>query len=126
MDSPEHNHDEGRVLAGCFAIVGAVMGSVCLLAYLVVTGFDLRLMFDPAFALTLSSGDAALFRLSMIADCFGFYLPLLALGVYLWRCLRAAGGIALDIGILFLVISTLLGIAGAMLPIAVLATIPRY
>lgn len=121
MDLLEHNHDEGRVLAGCFAIIGAVMGSVCLLAYLAVTGFDLRLMFDPAFALTLSSGDAALFRLSMVADCFGFYLPLLAPGVYLWRCLRPEGGIALDIGILFLVISTLLGIAGAVLPVAVLA-----
>lgn len=121
MDLFDHNHDDGRALAGWFAIVGAVMGAICLLAYLAVTGFDLALMFDPAFALTLSSGDAALFRLSMIADCFGFYLPLLALGVYLWRCLRPAGGIALDIGILFLVISTLLGIAGAMLPIAVLA-----
>lgn len=120
MDLPDHNYEEGRVLAGSFAVIGAVMGGVCLLAYLAVTGFDLRLMFDPAFALTLPAGDAALFRLSMIADCFGFYLPLLALGVYLWRCLRPTGGVALDIGILFLVISTLLGIAGAMLPIAVL------
>ncbi|MEQ8799001.1 MAG: hypothetical protein RJQ08_08635 [Salinisphaeraceae bacterium] len=120
MDLPDHNYEEGRVLAGSFAVIGAVMGGVCLLAYLAVTGFDLRLMFDPAFALTLSAGDAALFRLSMIADCFGFYLPLLALGVYLWRCLRPAAGVALDVGILFLVISTLLGIAGAMLPIAVL------
>lgn len=107
-------------MAGWFAIVGAVMGAICLLAYLAVTGFDLTLMFDPAFALTLSSGDASLFRLSMIADCFGFYLPLLALGVDLWRCLRPTGGLALDIGIMFLVISTLLGIAGAMLPVAVL------
>lgn len=116
-----HNHDEGRVLAGWFAVIGALMGSICLLAYLAVTGFDLALMFDPAFALTLSAGDAALFRLSMIADSFGFYLPVLALGAYLWRHLRSEGGLAIDIGILFLVISTLLGVAGAILPVAVLA-----
>lgn len=121
MDLLDHNHDDGRVLAGWFAIVGAVMGAICLLAYLAVTGFDLALMFDPAFALTLSSSDAAMFRLSMIADCFGFYLPVLALGVYLWRRLRPEGGLAIDIGILFLVISTLLGVAGAILPVAVMA-----
>lgn len=120
MDWLKHNHDEGRVFAGWSAIIGAVMGSVCLLAYLAVTGFDLPLLFDPAFALTLSSGDAGLFRLSMIADCFGFYLPVLALGVYLWRNLREEGGIAIDVGILFLVISTLLGVAGAILPVAVM------
>lgn len=121
MELVNNNHNEGRVLAGWCAIIGAVMGSICLLAYLAVTGFDLALMFDPAFALTLSATDAALFRLSMIADTFGFYLPVLALGTYLWRNLRSAGGLAIDIGILFLVISTLLGVAGAVLPIAVMA-----
>lgn len=121
MDLLDQHHDDGRLLAGWAAIIGAVMGSVCLLAYLAVTGLDLTRMFDPAFALTLSSGDAAMFRLSMIADCFGFYLPVLALGVYLWRRLRPQGGLAIDIGILFLVISTLLGVAGAILPVAVLA-----
>lgn len=121
MDWLDPHPNEGRALAGWFAVVGAVMGSICLLVHLAVTGFDLGAMFDPAFALRLSSTDAALFRLSMIADCFGFYLPVLALGVYLWRRLRPHGGLAIDIGILFLVISTLLGIAGAMLPIAVMA-----
>ena len=56
----------------------------------------------------------------MISDCFGFYLPFLAVGVYLWRKLRPSGGLLSDIAILFLVISTMLGITGAALQASVL------
>lgn len=120
MDSPERLRQAERTLTGWIAVIGAALGGVCLLAYLAVTGPELKLMFDPTFALTLAADDVRLFRLSMIADCFGFYLPVLALGVYFWRQRRVDGALAMDIGIFFLVVSTLLGVAGAMVPVAVL------
>lgn len=113
-------HDEGRVFTAWVALIGTVMAATCLLCFLAVTGFDLHQIFKPEFALTLSATDQALFRTSMIADCFGFYLPVLAVGVYVWRKSRSAGGLLSDIAMIFLVISTMLGITGAILQASVL------
>ncbi|EPM7761413.1 DUF4386 domain-containing protein, partial [Acinetobacter baumannii] len=112
MDSIKQ-YDDGHVFTAWVALIGTVMAATCLLCFLAVTGFDLHQIFKPEFALTLSAKDQALFRTSMISDCFGFYLPFLAVGVYLWRKLRPSGGLLSDIAILFLVISTMLGITGA-------------
>lgn len=112
--------DDGRRFTAYIALIGMVMASLCLLCFLAVTGFNLHQIFKPEFALTLSTTDQALFRTSMIVDCFGFYLPFLVVGVYLWRKFRAVGGLLSDTAILFLVISTMLGIAGAVLQASVL------
>lgn len=114
-------YDDGHVFTAWIALIGTVMAATCLFCFLAVTGFDLHQIFKPEFALTLSAKDQALFRASMISDCFGFYLPFLAVGVYLWRKLRSSGGLLSDIAILFLVISTMLGIAGAVLQASVLS-----
>ncbi|MEG0341614.1 MAG: DUF4386 domain-containing protein [Acinetobacter sp.] len=119
MDSIKQ-YDDGRGFTACVALIGTVMASVCLLCFLAVTGFDLHQIFKPEFALKLSVTDQTLFRTSMIADCFGFYLPFLVVGVYLWRKFRPAGGLLSDTAILFLVISTMLGITGAVLQASVL------
>lgn len=119
MDSIKQ-YDDGHVFTAWVALIGMVMAATCLFCFLAVTGFDLHQIFKPEFALTLSAKDQALFRTSMISDCFGFYLPFLAVGVYLWRKLRSSGGLLSDIAILFLVISTMLGIAGAVLQASVL------
>ncbi|MDC5132959.1 DUF4386 domain-containing protein [Acinetobacter baumannii] len=119
MDSIKQ-YDDGHVFTAWVALIGTVMAATCLLCFLAVTGFDLHQIFKPEFALTLSAKDQALFRTSMISDCFGFYLPFLAVGVYLWRKLHLSGGLLSDIAILFLVISTMLGITGAALQASVL------
>ncbi|QER40216.1 DUF4386 family protein [Acinetobacter suaedae] len=119
MDSIKQQ-DDGRVFTAWIALIGTVMAATCLLCFLAVTGFDLHQIFKPEFALTLSAKDQALFRTSMIVDCFGFYLPFLVVGVYLWRKFRPSGGLLSDTAILFLVISTMLGITGAVLQASVL------
>ncbi|EMU9169434.1 DUF4386 domain-containing protein, partial [Acinetobacter baumannii] len=95
MDSIKQ-YDDGHVFTAWVALIGTVMAATCLLCFLAVTGFDLHQIFKPEFALTLSAKDQALFRTSMISDCFGFYLPFLAVGVYLWRKLRPSGGLLSD------------------------------
>lgn len=113
-------YDDGHVFTAWIALIGTVMAATCLLCFLAVTGFDLHQIFKPEFALTLSVKDQVLFRTSMISDCFGFYLPFLVVGVYLWRKLRPSGGLLSDIALVFIVISTMLGITGAVLQASVL------
>ncbi|TVT76790.1 DUF4386 family protein [Acinetobacter colistiniresistens] len=119
MDSIKQ-YEDGHVFTAWIALIGTIMAAICLLCFLAVTGFDLHQIFKPEFALTLSAKDQALFRTSMISDCFGFYLPFLVVGVYLWRKLRSSGGLLSDIALMFLVISTMLGITGAVLQASVL------
>lgn len=96
------------------------MAATCLLTYLAASGGALTSMLRPEYALTMSAGARWLFHISQVADVFGFYLPVLVIGIYLQMSLRLRHGVIMDIAASFIVVSTLLGIAGSAIQIAAL------
>ena len=111
--------DGDRRMAGWSAQFGAALMLATIILSLAVTGADSRLMLDSARALALPPEKVELFRLFLLADCFGYYLPLLLVGGYLWRRLRELGGAIIDVGVLCLVTYVMLGLAGAGIQLAV-------
>ncbi len=111
----------GRRLTGWIAIFAAAMMLATLMVSVSVTGNDNNLMLDPAKALALPSDKIAGFRLFLMADSFGYYLPFLVIGAYLWRRLRDIGGAMVDAALLCILAYVLLGIAGASIQWAVIA-----
>ena len=110
----------GRRLTSRTALIGGAMAATCLLSYLAATGGDLGAMFRPDFALTMTAQARGLFHISQVADVFGFYLPVLVIGIYLQMRLRSRHGVVINIATAFLIVSTLLGIAGSAIQIATL------
>ncbi len=107
----------GRRLAAIAALFAVPMMALTLGLFI---GGDLGVIFDPAQALAMSPDKIAMFQLSMWADSFGYYLPVLIVGGYLWRQLREEGGATIDIAVLFLVLYVMLGIAGTSIQIVTL------
>jgi hypothetical protein len=60
------------------------------------------------------------FRSAMLADMFGFYLPVLVVGGYLWSSSRHEAGALTDMAMLALLVYIVLGIAGASMQLAAL------
>lgn len=110
----------GRRFTSWAALIGGAMAATCLLSYLAALGGALDAMFRPDFALTMTPQARGLFHISQVADVFGFYLPVLVIGIYLQMRLRSRHGLVVDVAAAFLVISTLLGIAGSAIQIATL------
>ena len=107
-------------LAGWTALFAAMMMLAALALSISVTGSDNNLMLDPARALALPEAKIKSFRLFLLADSFGYYLPFLIIGAHLWRRLRDAGGVAIDAGALCLLAYVLLGVAGTSIQFAVI------
>jgi len=60
-----------------------------------------------------------LFRWGMLADILGFYLPLLAIGSYVWRTFRDEAGVLGDAALLAIVVYVVLGLVGAAIEQAI-------
>ena len=84
-------------------------------ALMTATGDDLTIQFDPHAMLGLPAAAHGWFRTAMLTDTFGFYLPFLVIGGYLWSRLRGEGGAPVDMAVLFLGFYVVLGVLGAML-----------
>ena len=108
----------GRRLAGWAAVASCPIAWINIYCFLAATGFDTEAIFHPAVALTLSPAALQLFRWSMLADSFGFYLPFLVMGGYLWSRLRSNP--LVDMATLGLVVYVLLGLAGTSIQFATL------
>jgi len=102
------------------AIGAALLMFATIALSLGATGDDTALFFDPAKVFALPASRITLFRWWMVVDIFGFYLPFLILGGYLWRQLRETGGALVDMAALSVALYVLLGIAGASIQFAVL------
>ena len=111
---------DGRSLTAWTAIFAAVMMVATLVMNSVAAGTDANLFFDPAKALALETGKLSAFGMYLLADVFGFYLPLLVIGGYLWRRLRDQGGVVIDMALLCITVHVMLGLSGAMLQYAAL------
>ena len=117
----EVDKSDGRDLAAWTAIIAALMMLATLALNVVATGGDGNLIFDPERALALAPEKIAAYRMYLLTDTFGFYLPWIVIGGYLRRRLRDQGGVVIDIALLFIVVHAILGATGAAIPFATLA-----
>jgi hypothetical protein len=110
----------GHRFAGWIGIVGSLFAWFSLYCLYAATGGDLDAVFHPATALGLDATALQWFRIAMLADMFGFYLPVLVIGGYLWSSSRREAGALTDIAMLALLVYIVLGVAGASMQLAAL------
>jgi hypothetical protein len=106
--------------AGWTAIAGSMLAWFSLYCLYAATAGDIDAVLHPATALELDAAGAQWFRVAMLADVFGYYLPVLIVGGYLWSSSRHEAGAISDIAVLALIVYVVLGIAGASMQLAVL------
>jgi hypothetical protein len=112
--------DPSHRFTGWVAVVGSLFAWFSLYGLYAATAGDLDAVFHPATALGLDAASLQWFRVAMLADVFGFYLPVLVVGGYLWSSSRHEGGALTDIAALSLVAYVVLGVAGASMQLAAL------
>jgi hypothetical protein len=112
--------DPGHRFTGWVAVVGSLLAWFSLYGLYAATAGDLDAVFHPATALGLDAAALQWFRVAMLADVFGFYLPVLVVGGYLWSSSRHEEGALTDIAALSLVAYVVLGVAGASMQLAAL------
>ncbi len=103
------------------AILGGIFAYLNVGFMIMVTHGDMAVTLQGASMLTLPAEVRAYFRLSMFADILGFYLPLLAIGGYLWHRFRNEAGALGDMAVLAITTYVVLGVVGAGLQLAVLS-----
>lgn len=84
------------------------------------TGWDPQTALQGTTMLSLPNESRDLFRLAMLADIFGFYLPILVFCGYFWRYHRIDAGAFGDAAILAMMFYVTVGIAGASIQQAVI------
>ncbi len=109
-----------HTFTACIAILGSLLAWATIYAMLTATGGELHAMFDPKTALSLAPEAQQWFRVAMLTDAFGYYLPFFVVGGYLWSGLREEGGAAVDMAVLFLLLYVVLGVIGAAIQYAAL------
>jgi hypothetical protein len=112
--------EPGHRFAGWIGIVGSLFAWFSLYCLYAATAGDLDAVFHPATALGLDASALQWFRVAMLADMFGFYLPVLIVGGYLWSSSRQEVGALKDIAVLSLLLYVVFGIAGASMQLAAL------
>jgi hypothetical protein len=112
--------DPSHRFTGWVAVVGSLLAWFSLYGLYAATAGDLDAVFHPATALGLDAAALQWFRVAMLADVFGFYLPALVVGGYLWSSSRHQGCALTDIATLSLVAYVVLGVAGASMQLAAL------
>ncbi|VWB50835.1 membrane protein [Burkholderia lata] len=102
------------------AIIGGLLAYANVGLVSMVAGSDTGMLLHGATMLSLPSETRDLFRLSMLADVFGFYLPVLVIGGYFLHVFKEELGalgymVAFGIGLY-----AVLGVTGAALQLSVL------
>lgn len=101
------------------AVVGGIFAYMNVALVLAMSGSNGDLILRGASMLALPLEARELFRWGMLADILGFYLPLLAIGGYLWRAFREEAGVLGDMALLAVMVYVVLGIVGAAMEQAV-------
>ena len=105
---------------GWSALVGGLLAYANVALYFAVCGGDTNMIFHGPTMLSLAPETRELFRLSMLCDVTGFYLPLLVIGAYLWNAFRAEAGALGDLAALAIVVYVIVGVSGAVIQMAAL------
>lgn len=95
------------------AILGGIFAYLNVVLAVIVTGGDFTVTLDGAKMLGLPPEMRELFRFAMFADVLGFYLPVLAIGGYLWHRFRSEAGALGDMAALAILLYVVVGVSGA-------------
>lgn len=114
------NSKEVIRLTAWAAILGGVFAYLNVGFMLMVTQGDMGVSQDGAAMLGFPAQTREFFRLSLLADILGFYLPVLVIGGYLWSSFREEAGTLGDIAVLAIALYVTLGVIGAALQLSVL------
>ncbi|MBC9251164.1 hypothetical protein A9179_12840 [Pseudomonas alcaligenes] len=95
------------------AILGAIFAYTTITLSMMVTGDDTSMILSGAKVLSLPDEIRELYRWSMLTDIFGFYLPSLVVGGYLWHVFRNEAGALGSIAVLAIGFYATVGIIGA-------------
>lgn len=101
------------------AIVGGILALANVALSIAVTGSDAEMVLHGATMLALPSDTRDLFRLSMLADIFGFYLAILVIGGYFLHVFREKLGALGNMIGLAIGLYAMLGITGAAIQLAI-------
>ncbi|WP_371234469.1 hypothetical protein ACAW63_14130 [Pseudomonas sp. QE6] len=104
----------------CAAILGGILAYTTVILSMIVTGDDTSLVLSGAKMLSLPAEVRDIYRWSMLTDIFGFYLPSLVVGGYLWHVFRDEAGALGSIALLAIGFYATVGIIGASTQQAVL------
>ncbi|MGF6855947.1 hypothetical protein [Paraburkholderia sp. CI3] len=102
------------------AIIGALLAYANVGLSVAVTGSDADIVLHGASMLALPPETRDLFRWSMAADVFGFYLPFLAIGGYFVHAFREELGALGNMVAMAVVLYVMVGVSGAVLQFAIL------
>ena len=108
-----------RFTAWC-ALVGGLLACANVALYLAACGGDTNMIFHGPTMLSLPPETRELFRLSLLCDVMGFYLPFLVIGGYLWHAFRVEAGALGDMAALAIVVYVIVGVSGATIQMAAL------
>ena len=114
------NSKEAVRVTAWAAILGGIFAYLNVGFMLMVTQGDMSVSLDGAAMLAFPAETREFFRLSMLADILGFYLPVLVIGGYLWSAFREEAGTLGDIAVLAIALYVALGVIGAALQLSVL------
>ncbi|MDH4608096.1 hypothetical protein E8F12_05965 [Pseudomonas sp. BN102] len=115
-----NNSKEAVRVTAWTAILGGIFAYLNVGFMLMVTQGDMTVSLDGAAMLAFPAEIREFFRLSMLADILGFYLPVLVIGGYLWSVFREEAGTLGDIAVLAIALYVALGVIGAALQLSVL------
>jgi hypothetical protein len=107
------------------AIFGAIFAYTTITLSMMVTGDDTSMILSGAKVLSLSDEIRELYRWSMLTDIFGFYLPSLVVGGYLWHVFRDEAGALGSIAVLAIGFYATVGIIGASIQQAVVTPLAQ-
>lgn len=102
------------------AILGGIFAYLNVGFMLMVTQGDMSVSLEGAAMLGAPAQTREFFRLSMLADILGFYLPVLVIGGFLWHGFRKEAGALGDVAALAIALYVTLGVTGAALQLSVL------
>ncbi|WP_416311316.1 hypothetical protein [Pseudomonas sp. W03] len=103
------------------AILGGILAYTTVILSMVVTGDDTSMVLNGAKMLSLPAETRDIYRWSMLTDIFGFYLPTLVVGGYLWHVFRDEAGALGSIAVLAIGFYVTVGIIGASTQQAVIS-----
>lgn len=108
------------------AMIGALFALANVALVVSLTGSDQDMVLHGASMLTLASDARMQFRLAMLADILGFYLPFVVIGGYVWHAFRTEAGALGDMAAIAITLYIALGIVGAGLDLAALEPLAHF
>jgi hypothetical protein len=102
------------------AIIGGILAYANVVLSILVTGSDTGMILHGATMLALPTETRDLFRWGMLADIFGFYLPIVVIGGYFLYVFREELGALANMMALAIGLYVVVGISGAVIQLGII------